>query len=129
MVPSPHSGLPALSNTAMAATLDRIRLEPVLTTCRLWKTEWVGTTPDHEVVAAEPEGDEDDAEPDLDFESEVGFDSDPGLGLPFEPDSDLSFEPDSGLPFEPDSDLSFEPDSDFSFEPGSAPLLERLSLR
>lgn len=61
------------------------------------------------VVVAEPEDDE----PDLDVESVVDFDSDPGLGLPFEPDSDFSF----------------EPDSDLAFAPASAPLLERLSLR
>lgn len=98
----------------MAATLDKIRLEPGFTTGRLWKTEWVWTTTDQEaVVVAEPE---DDAEPDLDGESVAGFDSDPGLDLPFEPDSDFSFE-------------SFEPASDLSFESDSAPLLERLSLR
>src|ERR687893_489826 len=93
------------------ATLDKIRLEPGVTRDRLWKTGWVGTTPDQEAaVVAEPE---DDAEPDLDVESVVDLDSDPGLGLPFELDSDFSF----------------EPESDLSFTPKSSPLLARLSLR
>lgn len=87
-----------------------------------------GQLPDQEAAAvAELEADEDDAEPCLDFDSEldpddVDPDSDPGLDLPFESGSDL--------PFEPDSDLSFELDSDFPFEPDSASTgLERLSLR
>jgi hypothetical protein len=71
---------------------------------------WLGQ---EAVAVAELEAGEDDAEPSLDFESEVDLEVD---GL--ESDLDLSLEPGSDLPFELDS-----ADSDW------AELLERLSVR